>query len=147
MKKYDITKDNITSKDILTVQKFYSSLNKSLYNPTDITVINQIMKLESQSQTEELEYRLHLARQMDPQGDDRETAYLLLYAERLYYFQVLGQRSGDRAVQRFPAVVERRYAVPLSTEPSVLVRTGCDVLKGLAAISRQPSETSLNAES
>ena len=55
MKKYDITEDNITSKDISTVQKFYNSLNKSLYNPTDITVINQIMKLEK-TEEKELEY-------------------------------------------------------------------------------------------
>lgn len=55
MKKYDITEDNITSKDISTVQKFYSSLNKSLYNPTDITVINQIMRLEK-TEEKELDY-------------------------------------------------------------------------------------------
>ena len=55
MKKYDITEDNITSKDISTIQKFYASLNKALYNPTDITVINQIMRLETESKEDETE--------------------------------------------------------------------------------------------
>ena len=52
MKKYKITKDNITSKDISTVKAFYNSLNKLLYNPTDITVINQIMRIENETYPE-----------------------------------------------------------------------------------------------
>ena len=46
MKKYKITEDNINECDISDVQAFYKQLNKSLYDPTDITIINQILKIK-----------------------------------------------------------------------------------------------------
>ena len=44
LKEYKINDKNISTQDISVVKEFYKQLNPKLYNPTDITVINQIMK-------------------------------------------------------------------------------------------------------
>ena len=46
MKKYNITKENISEQKISTIKAFYSQLNKEFYNPADVTIMNQILKLD-----------------------------------------------------------------------------------------------------
>jgi hypothetical protein len=46
MKKYNITKENISEQKISTIKAFYSQLNKEFYDPADVTIMNQILKLD-----------------------------------------------------------------------------------------------------